>query len=78
MNYLFLDGTQFTVKIFIGVEYECPRGRRFICSGPDNMLKTNIGTQESKNKNQRIKESANRVATNDMPLYFPCVCRYSN
>ncbi|CAG2184232.1 unnamed protein product, partial [Oppiella nova] len=57
----FKDGTQFTVKVFIGVEYECHRGHRFIASGPDSVLKANMGI---------VKESANRVASNDMPLYF--------
>ncbi|CAG2114914.1 unnamed protein product, partial [Medioppia subpectinata] len=61
----FKDGTQFTVKVFIGVEYECHRGHRFIASGPDSVLKASMGI---------VKESANRVASNDMPLYFPCVC----
>ncbi|RWS22219.1 protein smg8-like protein, partial [Leptotrombidium deliense] len=59
------DGTQFTVKIFIGTEYECPRGHRFMCSGPDTVLKANLGV---------IKENANKVASSDMPLYLPCVC----
>lgn len=40
----FLDGPQFNVKIFIGVEYECYRGHRFMCSGPDRVLRvTNSG-----------------------------------
>ncbi|RWS17652.1 protein smg8-like protein, partial [Dinothrombium tinctorium] len=59
------DGTQFTVKIFIGTEYECPRGHRFMCSAPDTILKANLGI---------VKENANKIASNDMPLYFPCVC----
>lgn len=33
-----------TVRAFIGVEYECPCGHRFICSGPDRLVKlTNNG-----------------------------------
>lgn len=61
-----LDGTQFTVKIFVGIEYECPRGHRFICSAPNTVLKASMGM---------IKDNGNRLANNDMPLYMPCVCR---
>jgi hypothetical protein len=28
-----------TVRIYIGMEYECPIGHRFICSGPDRVVK---------------------------------------
>lgn len=28
-----------TVRSYIGVEYECPCGHRFICSGPDRIVK---------------------------------------
>ncbi|XP_015789803.1 protein SMG8 [Tetranychus urticae] len=62
------DGTQFTVKIFIGVEYECPRGHRFMSSKPASVLKANMGI---------VKENANSIASNDMPLYVPCVCSRS-
>ncbi|KAH8039285.1 hypothetical protein HPB51_005531 [Rhipicephalus microplus] len=34
------DGMQFTVKVFIGVEYECHHGHRFMCSSPERMLRT--------------------------------------
>ncbi|XP_070560793.1 nonsense-mediated mRNA decay factor SMG8-like [Ptychodera flava] len=55
------------VRAYIGDEYECPRGGRFICSGPDKMVKmTSSGN---------IKETANKLVTMDMPLYFPCACR---
>lgn len=59
------DGTQFTVKIFIGVEYECLRGHRFIASGPDHILKTHSNI---------FSETANKIATNDMPIYTHCIC----
>ncbi|XP_022244438.1 protein SMG8-like isoform X2 [Limulus polyphemus] len=63
------DGSQFTVKIFIGVEYECPRGHRFMCSAPDKVLRaTSSGL---------VKDNANKITGNDMPLYFPCPCRGS-
>jgi hypothetical protein len=28
-----------TVRIYIGCEYECPRGHRFICSSPNHMIR---------------------------------------
>ncbi|XP_077867838.1 nonsense-mediated mRNA decay factor SMG8-like, partial [Saccoglossus kowalevskii] len=55
------------VRAYIGDEYECPRGVRFICSGPDKMLKVTGSSN--------IKDTANRLVTMDMPLYFPCPCR---
>ncbi|XP_071455115.1 nonsense-mediated mRNA decay factor SMG8 [Hetaerina americana] len=61
------DLSEFVVKIFVGVEYECPRGHRFMCSGPDRVLKTtNLGL---------VKDNGNRVTSGDMPLHFPCPCR---
>ncbi|XP_032668556.1 protein SMG8 [Odontomachus brunneus] len=62
-------GKEFVVKIFVGVEYECPRGHRFMASAPDKVLKaTGSGI---------VKDSGNKVtsSTADMPLYFPCPCR---
>ncbi|XP_023316566.1 protein SMG8 [Trichogramma pretiosum] len=60
-------GRDLVVKIFIGIEYECPRGHRFMMATPDKVLKaTGIGT---------IKDNGNKVTSGDMPLYFPCPCR---
>ncbi|XP_014207374.1 protein SMG8 [Copidosoma floridanum] len=62
-------GKELLVKIFVGVEYECPRGHRFMAATPDKVLKaTGIGT---------VKDNGNKVtsSTADMPLYFPCPCR---
>uniref|UniRef100_T1JDF4 Nonsense-mediated mRNA decay factor SMG8 n=1 Tax=Strigamia maritima TaxID=126957 RepID=T1JDF4_STRMM len=62
-----IDFSELTVKIFLGVEYECPRGHRFICSAPDKVLKaTGTGL---------VKDNANKITSSDMPLYFPCPCR---
>lgn len=58
---------EFSVKIFIGVEYECPRGHRFMCSAPDKILTTA--------SNGIVKENGNKVSNSDMPLYTPCPCR---
>lgn len=63
------EGVVPTVRAYIGEEYECPRGHRFICSGPDKMVKaTSSG---------HVKETAHKLVTSDMPLYFPCPCRSS-
>ena len=33
-------GEQMTsVRVYLGMEYECPRGHRFFCSGPDKVIK---------------------------------------
>ncbi|XP_055547065.1 nonsense-mediated mRNA decay factor SMG8 [Wyeomyia smithii] len=56
----------FTLKIFIGIEYECLRGHRFIMSGPDSVLRGGSGI---------VRDSGSKVVFNDMPIYFPCPCR---
>lgn len=60
---------QFTVKVFIGVEYECPRGHRFMLAGPDKVLRPL--------PNSMVKDTGHKIAESDMPLYFPCPCRAS-
>lgn len=37
------DGQAFMLKIFVGCEYECPRGHRFFMSSPDTILKGGSG-----------------------------------
>ncbi|UYV68631.1 SMG8 [Cordylochernes scorpioides] len=64
------DSNQFTVKIFLGVEYECPRGHRFMCSAPDRVLRSTTSGL--------VKDNANRITSTDMPLYFPCLCSRSS
>lgn len=63
------DTPEFVVKIFVGVEYECPRGHRFMCSAPDKVLKTS--------GSGLVKDNGNKITGNDMPLYFPCPCKNS-
>ncbi|XP_053605964.1 nonsense-mediated mRNA decay factor SMG8 [Plodia interpunctella] len=53
-----------TVKIFIGFEYECPRGHRFMMSSPDSMVSGSGATG-----------GGARLANTDMPLFASCVCR---
>ncbi|XP_075709070.1 nonsense-mediated mRNA decay factor SMG8 [Rhinoderma darwinii] len=48
-------------RAFIGFEYEDSRGRRFMCSGPDKIMKV-LGNGP--------KESAVKALNTDMPLYM--------
>uniref|UniRef100_A0A182PQ38 Nonsense-mediated mRNA decay factor SMG8 n=1 Tax=Anopheles epiroticus TaxID=199890 RepID=A0A182PQ38_9DIPT len=57
---------KFTLKIFIGVEYECLRGHRFIMNAPDSILRCG---------SEIARDSGSKVVFNDMPIYFPCPCR---
>lgn len=38
-----VDGQVLMLKIFVGCEYECPRGHRFFMSGPDKILRGGSG-----------------------------------
>lgn len=60
------DHNEFSVKIFLGVEYECIRGHRFMMSSPDRHLKAS--------PSGLVKDNATKIANADMPLYFPCPC----
>ncbi|KAG8587656.1 hypothetical protein GDO81_005741 [Engystomops pustulosus] len=48
-------------RAFVGFEYEDSRGRRFMCSGPDKIMKV-LGNGP--------KESAVKALNTDMPLYM--------
>lgn len=37
------DGQVFMLKIFVGCEYECPRGHRFFMSSPNTILRGGSG-----------------------------------
>ncbi|CAF0716244.1 unnamed protein product [Brachionus calyciflorus] len=56
-----------TIKAFIGLEYECPLGHRFICSGPDRIVRLS--------SNGNVKDDAYKLLNCDMPLYTACPCR---
>ncbi|ENN78691.1 hypothetical protein YQE_04863, partial [Dendroctonus ponderosae] len=56
-----------SVKVFIGVEYECPSGHRFMLSAPDRLLKATPGSL--------VKDTGLKIAESDMPLYYQCSCR---
>ncbi|XP_045596633.2 nonsense-mediated mRNA decay factor SMG8 [Procambarus clarkii] len=60
------DIHEFSVKIFLGVEYECIRGHRFMMATPDRHLKAS--------PSGLVKDNATKIANADMPLYFPCPC----
>ena len=50
-----------TVKVFVGLEYECPRGHRLIASSPG----------KTKSMTSSI---TNRMVNSDAPLYIECHC----
>lgn len=54
-----------TVKVFIGFEYECLRGHRFMISAPDKPMKSS----------STMREAASKLVTSDLPLYMACPCR---
>lgn len=58
-------GEVFVLKIFVGFEYECPRGHRFMMSSPDKVLRGGSA----------VSKDGSKVVFNNMPLYFPCPCR---
>jgi len=56
-----------TVKVFVGFEYACPRGHRFMISAPDRPMKSS----------STMREAATKLVTSDLPLYMACPCRIS-
>ncbi|CAH0723967.1 unnamed protein product, partial [Brenthis ino] len=59
-----------TVKIFIGFEYECPRGHRLMMSSPDTVV--NGGSSAWA---RDAGAAGARLAAAAMPLRAPCLCR---
>ncbi|XP_064642230.1 nonsense-mediated mRNA decay factor SMG8-like isoform X2 [Lineus longissimus] len=59
------ESGEVSLKVFVGLEYECPRGHRFFMSTPDKVIKSNSGSS---------LKSANKLLGSDMPLYFSCQC----
>ncbi|KAI5634442.1 hypothetical protein NE865_12868 [Phthorimaea operculella] len=57
-----------TVKIFIGFEYECPRGHRLMMASPDTVVSGGSGNTISSGAGAKL-------AATDMPLCVPCLCR---
>ncbi|XP_064541989.1 nonsense-mediated mRNA decay factor SMG8 [Drosophila montana] len=59
-------GDRLALKIFVGFEYECSRGHRFMMCGPDRVLRGGADIE---------RDTSSKVVNNNMPLYFPCPCR---
>lgn len=64
------QGTYFTLKIFVGMEYECPRGHRFMMSSNDTILRGSAGGS--------VRACGSKIVFSDMPLFFPCPCRQNS
>ena len=62
---------EFSVKVFIGVEFECKKGHRFFLQSPDKVLMIPNNVEKVPN----LKESASKIANSDIPLYHKCPCR---
>lgn len=62
------NGNFFTLKIFVGMEYECGRGHRFMMSSNSSVLRGSSGGSKSSN-------CGSKIVFSDMPLYFPCPCK---
>ncbi|XP_048764668.2 nonsense-mediated mRNA decay factor SMG8-like isoform X2 [Ostrea edulis] len=58
------DVGEMNLRIFLGDEYECPRGHRFFCSGPEKVIKVSSSST--------VKDNAAKLVSLDMPLYCPC------
>jgi len=54
-----------SVKVFLGFEYECPRGHRFMVSAPDQAMKSS----------NTMRGAAQELVASAMPLYMACPCK---
>lgn len=63
------QGDRLSLKIFVGMEYECSRGHRFMMCAPDRVLRGGADIE---------RETCSMVVHNNMPLYYPCPCRSQN
>ncbi|EDW03572.1 GH11308 [Drosophila grimshawi] len=63
------QGDRLALKIFIGFEYECSRGHRFMMRSPERVLRGGADIE---------RDTSTKVINNNMPLYFPCPCRAQN
>lgn len=61
------SGSFFTLKIFVGMEYECGRGHRFMMSSNDKVLRGGSKTSSA--------GCGSKIVFSDMPLFFPCPCK---
>lgn len=58
----------FTLKIFVGMEYECGHGHRFFMSSNSSVMRGIAG-------GSKVAGCGSKVVFSDMPLYFPCPCK---
>ncbi|CAH1774996.1 unnamed protein product [Owenia fusiformis] len=63
------QASEVNAKIYLGIEYECPRGHRFFITSPDKILKLPSGATGPP------KENAAKLLNTDFPLYTACHCR---
>jgi protein SMG8 len=63
------SGTFFSLKIFVGMEYECSRGHRFMMQTNNSVLRSSSGG---------AKACGSKVVFANMPLFFPCPCRQNS
>lgn len=64
------SASYFTLKVFLGMEYECGRGHRFFMSSNDTVMKGVSG-------GSKTSGCGGKLVFNDMPLIFPCPCKNS-
>ncbi|KAH8333123.1 hypothetical protein KR074_006248, partial [Drosophila pseudoananassae] len=60
------QGDRLSIKIFVGMEYECSRGHRFMMCAPDRVLRGGADIE---------RDTCSKVVHSNMPLYYPCPCR---
>ncbi|KAH8285784.1 hypothetical protein KR018_003922 [Drosophila ironensis] len=59
-------GDRLALKIFVGMEYECSRGHRFMMCASDRVLRGGADIE---------RETCSKMVHSNMPLYYPCPCR---
>uniref|UniRef100_A0A1I7XYP3 Nonsense-mediated mRNA decay factor SMG8 n=1 Tax=Steinernema glaseri TaxID=37863 RepID=A0A1I7XYP3_9BILA len=56
------------VKLFIGFDYECSRGHRFMLEAPGTVMKHS-------RRSGQLKGSATELLASDLPIWMPCPCK---
>lgn len=56
------------LKLFIGFDYECPRGHRFMISEPGKVLR-------HRRASGPLKMDASPLLNNDLSIWMPCPCK---
>ncbi|TMS35561.1 hypothetical protein L596_002939 [Steinernema carpocapsae] len=65
------DGTEQEVekvKLFIGFDYECVRGHRFMLESPGTVMKHH-------RRNGQLQGNATELLDSDLPIWMPCPCK---